>query len=405
MKQFYLILIILIVFSTMIFIVKDKLLSASKTTENRNMTKQFEVKRLADYPIPNGVSAPYIGVHNNQLIVAGGCNFPDKPVTEGGKKLFYKEVYTLDLSREGSEWKKCSPLPFCAAYGGTITTENGVICIGGQNEETVFSEVYLIRFDSVSNNINYTQLPSLPKGIFNMGATILKNKIYVGGGASNKSELYILDLDKPETGWNKLNVPLRYERQQSLLIGQYNELLLCGGYDENEAKVHTDILQFNFKKNCWEEYIDTIPEIKTLVGASVVNWGTEEILVLGGVNYQRFVSALTRIQETQKAMKENNAQLIDSLKQKGKEYMLHSPEWYRFNSELLKFNLKTNNWRSLGKDECMTRAGAGIALWKNKLFVVCGELKPGVRTAEVNCLTLNDKLLTDQQDETLFINH
>ena len=33
-----------------------------------------------------GVSAPFVGISNGILLVAGGCNFPDKPVTEGGAK-------------------------------------------------------------------------------------------------------------------------------------------------------------------------------------------------------------------------------------------------------------------------------------------------------------------------------
>ena len=33
-----------------------------------------------------GVSAPFAGMSNGSLLVAGGCNFPGKPAAEGGEK-------------------------------------------------------------------------------------------------------------------------------------------------------------------------------------------------------------------------------------------------------------------------------------------------------------------------------
>lgn len=35
-----------------------------------------------------GVSALYAGVIDGNLLIAGGCNFPDTPAADGGKKSF-----------------------------------------------------------------------------------------------------------------------------------------------------------------------------------------------------------------------------------------------------------------------------------------------------------------------------
>ena len=35
-----------------------------------------------------GVSAMYGGVSSGDIIIAGGCNFPDTPVADGGKKVY-----------------------------------------------------------------------------------------------------------------------------------------------------------------------------------------------------------------------------------------------------------------------------------------------------------------------------
>lgn len=37
-----------------------------------------------------GVSACYAGFINDDLIIAGGCNFPDIPASEGGENVFIK---------------------------------------------------------------------------------------------------------------------------------------------------------------------------------------------------------------------------------------------------------------------------------------------------------------------------
>ncbi|SVD81223.1 uncharacterized protein METZ01_LOCUS434077, partial [marine metagenome] len=38
--------------------------------------KVLEWKPLPDLPDPIGVAGPFVGVHNDALIVAGGANFP-----------------------------------------------------------------------------------------------------------------------------------------------------------------------------------------------------------------------------------------------------------------------------------------------------------------------------------------
>lgn len=42
---------------------------------------------LPGYPLPKGVSAPFAGFIGDWLVVAGGCNFPDIPASEGGKRF------------------------------------------------------------------------------------------------------------------------------------------------------------------------------------------------------------------------------------------------------------------------------------------------------------------------------
>ena len=65
---------------------------------------------------------------------------------------------------------------------------------------------------------------------------------------------------------------------------------------------------------------------------------------------------------------------------------MHYPvEWYKFNAFLLQYNTFTKEWTEQGDYEQLARAGAGAVLKGDSLIIVNGELKPGIRTPQVNC--------------------
>ena len=82
---------------------------------------------IPDYPIRKGVSAPFAGFTGSTLIVAGGCNFPDKPAAEGGKKVYYAQVYSLTPGTSSTQWQEQTPLPIPVAYGASVETEEGTL--------------------------------------------------------------------------------------------------------------------------------------------------------------------------------------------------------------------------------------------------------------------------------------
>ncbi len=93
------------------------------------------------------MSAAYAGILNDKLILAGGCNFPDVPAAEGGKKRFYKGVYMADIKSDNiSEWKKIGDLPQNSAYGDAVNYNNKIIIAGGQNESSALRSVFTISY-------------------------------------------------------------------------------------------------------------------------------------------------------------------------------------------------------------------------------------------------------------------
>ena len=110
----------------------------------------------------------------------------------------------------------------------------------------------------------------------------------------------------------------------------------------------------------------------------------------GGVDYEIFLSALQRIKRRQEAIKSGDTQLAESLQKAGKEYMSQFPEWYKFATTLLSFDNQTKEWKTLGDYPQLARDGAGIAIEGNELYIICGEIKPGVRTPDVYKLVLKN---------------
>jgi len=48
-----------------------------------------------------GLAGPFVGVHGDALLVAGGANFPDLPPWRGGKKVWWNDVYMLEKEADG----------------------------------------------------------------------------------------------------------------------------------------------------------------------------------------------------------------------------------------------------------------------------------------------------------------
>ena len=132
-----------------------------------------------------GVSAPFVGISNGILLVAGGCNFPDKPVTEGGAKRYYSDIFALDLSDKNAQGQKAGNLPLPVAYGASVTTPEGIVCIGGNNSTDFLADVYLLSMSRSDEKAHICKLDTLPVSMDNLSAAYIDHTIYVAGGNEN----------------------------------------------------------------------------------------------------------------------------------------------------------------------------------------------------------------------------
>ena len=138
-------------------------------------------------PLPDeiGVAGPFVGVHQGALIVAGGANFP---LEEGQDlwsvpKVWHSDSWILLRDSAGDpEWRTATSLKNPRAYGASVSTPRGVVCVGGSDEERAYSDAFLLQWDPGSETLIQLELPNLPQPMVHGAAASIGDWIYVTGG-------------------------------------------------------------------------------------------------------------------------------------------------------------------------------------------------------------------------------
>lgn len=233
-----------------------------------------------------GVSACYSGILNGNLLMAGGCNFPDVPASEGGKKKFYRGIYAATINSDTVlAWRKVGELPVAAAYGVSVSCQDGIICAGGTDGKNSLTSVYKISWnennrkagknlkaigslksgrdedtekneqtgkdgqaesgqaeknEQIGKNeqtgkdrqagkhgkVQIEPLPDLPYALDNMYGTLVGNRLFITGGNRDgkpSNSFLCLDLDNLAAGWQQLPEFPGAARVQPVCAGQYKD--------------------------------------------------------------------------------------------------------------------------------------------------------------------------------------
>lgn len=323
-----------------------------------------------------GVSAAFSGTIGNQIIIAGGCNFPGRPAAEGGEKIFYNKVYSLNASDKNAQWTEVGTTAEALAYGVSVTVPEGIVLIGGTDGKSSRNDVSLM---TVKNGkAGLTSLPALPVALDNMAGAFGAGYIYVAGGQTDgKISHAAYRLVYPGgTMWERLpDVPGEGRLQPAAAVQTYTSgscFYLMGGYatadstNNRTATVHTDGYAYNPVTNAWTKVAPMIPHGRTepaaLIGAAAVSSGCAHIVFIGGANKEVFEEAITN---------------------PAADYLTHEPSWYRFNDELLIYHTVTDTWVTESRSPLLARCGASVVNLGSEWVVVGGETKPGVRAADV----------------------
>ena len=340
--------------------------------------------------LQKGVSASYAALIDDNLLVAGGCNFPDKLGFEGGKKVFYDEI--LHFNKTQNQWQTIGKLPEAAAYGVSVAIPDGYLWIGGQTATNSLANCYKVQY-SKEKALTLNSFPALPEPLDNFSGASVGSKVFVAGGnasgkASNKVFYINTATDKE---WKQLPDFPGDARVQPVLaaIEKDNDTLLyvLGGFFGGDAtKTPTmgeKVLAFSLKQQQWHEVAlqeNPNKEIFSLTGATALAIDNRYIACFGGVNHSLFINTITDLYHLGK----DTSLTDDQRKQKNYDYMSHymtQPiDYYKFNQECYLFDTHTKQWSVLNIQPDFARAGATLVGTPNEFYLIQGELKPGVRS-------------------------
>ena len=327
--------------------------------------------------LEKGVSACYAGILDGRLVIAGGCNFPGLPPRLGGVKKYYPGIYAASLEGTALSWERIGDLPAPAAYGVSVTTPGGIVCIGGNNAEGQLDSV--IRIALTDGKAVCEPLPSLPAGMDNLTGAFAGSRIFIAGGAYDgkaSRKAFFLDLDALEADWQALPDfpgPRRTQPVSALFEreGDYS-FYLWGGFagetDGDPVSLSVDGLKYSTATGQWSPVagpVDADGVAVSLGGGAAAVLGSDKVVVTGGVDKDIFHQALIRLPEG---------------------YFEHEPAWYRFGRNILVYNTLTDTWTVAANTAETARAGAVLVGDGRRFANICGELMPGVRSPGITLL-------------------
>lgn len=373
----------------------------------------FEAKTpLLDSAYAKGVSGHIAGEPlTGRLVIAGGCNFPDRPAREGGAKRYYSEIYAadyieaLDAACEAEKsdldmgWKFVGHLPHPTAYAAFQRYANRLVVAGGRSDSGELRDAYMIQLgDTLDAEI--IPLPSLPEPRSGMASALIGDVLYLIGGRVNgklSNTVLSIDLSRPRRGWREempyphspfLKLVATTNKTRVRRSGDVPSLGIMAsftGVEEPNQRVKADVTYMTYtpKAKQWQTYKIAPDDPIAAHGFGGGYASGNDASFSGGVRADLFAMALQREKDLKAAKVKGDHRLVKKLQAEQRAYLSHDPAWYGFCSDWYSFD------RSRGRGEAKSEFhfdGRADAVYLNKdtscveAMLIGGEIMPGVRT-------------------------
>ena len=366
---------------------------------NTETMKTTDLKAIPDAAYAKGVSAPFCGAIQDVLVVAGGANFPDKSLLEGGAKRVYADIWAK--APHGRKWIHAGVLPDSTAYGATFAVDSALVLAGGNVCGVTTDKVYELRL-SYGKAVLRT-LPQLPVPMEQCGWTRDGENLYLVGGVGTTG-VYTCKIGTYV--WSKI-ADLPEPLVQPVAYASGGKLYVWGGFNPETLGVSdrgivmdltvissgaASVIPSGAKESLWKA-APAIPDGGTFVGATGATLPDGRLVVVGGVNRAIFARALHNTPE-------------DRI-----PYLSKEPAEYQFRQDVFTFDpaaaedtigtgtvsdgvtgsaTSSGAWTRLGTVPACALAGPGVAVrpaasapGHGSLYVAGGELKPGVRSPRI----------------------
>ena len=256
--------------------------------------------RRPAYPLAPGMAGIIAGTHGGVLIAAGGANFPEKMPWEGGKKIYYDEIFVLTPGE--TAWRPAGKLPERRGYAACVSIADGVLVIGGEKADTIFQDTLVLRWDGKA--VVVERGPALPAPRTSQVAAVLDGSVYVAGGyvpgavRLSSGNFWRLDLAQRAAGWKKLATWPGPTRAQGTIAALDGAIYLISGLEmavDAEGKAKPTYLSdaYRYRAEKWERLPDMLWTAIAAPSPAPVAANLGRIWVLGGVD-SRLVGKVPR---------------------------------------------------------------------------------------------------------------
>ncbi len=221
--------------------------------------------------------------------------------------------------------------------------------------------------------------PDLPVGVKSGVSAQVGSKLFVGLGSAGQ-DFYMLNLDQADKGWQKkadFSGPARSGATASV-VG--DEIFIFGGSGKVNSTDRAPILfdtvyRYDVVNDSWAQVNTETPV--GLLGAASYSPDNQQIVFFGGYNKEYFDRYLHDVMTTDKKSQPDAWQKIVD------DYMGMKPLDYRWNRTVLSYTPETGKWQQVAQSPYIPNCGSALIADGKTATLISGEIKPGLRTAEV----------------------
>jgi len=344
------------------FLIGLSLLIAVQATFGQDRDSVFQWDYLPELPHSKGLAGSFAGMHNNAILIAGGAFFPE-PLFTGGEKAWTDSIFVLEKTGEEKYiWRTGYTLDTPKAYGASVTTKHGLVCIGGSDGERIYNDVFLLKWEQ--GQVVQQRLPDLPKATTFLSAAEIHDIIYVAGGQTTLNagtavkNFWALDLSQANPQWKALQSwpgPARILPVTGALNGEFYLVSGAELYTTQQGALRRNYLRDAYAyhpETGWRQ-IAEMPRPSVAAPTPMVPVGQSHLMVLGGDDG----SQAQRIWELQ----DNHP---------------------GFQNTILAYHSITDTWAVKGNLPIAQVTTTAIP-WDGEIIIPSGEIRPGTRTTKV----------------------
>ncbi|RJX75373.1 YjhT family mutarotase [Vibrio sinensis] len=256
-------------------------------------------------------------------------------------------------------------------------------------------------------SIQWRSLPDLPVGFKNGVGVTFGDTIYCGLGSLGQRWIALDVNDALATkelspingiGWQEKAPFPGCPRNDAVVISTSDGCYVFSGAGCEPEQIPqypivlTDGYFYNSKQDCWHKVCDDIPV--GLLGGSGFQLTNGQLVFFGGYNKHKFDHLMHAL---------NTEPLLSNSEMKSQclvDFMSSAIEEYQWNQDIWSFTPETKQWHRIAQNPFLANCGAGAIVEGDKITLIEGEVKPGLRSRQVKQFSFDNSELKNTLELT-----